>query len=111
MKEAMSRQLSRVVRDAHVVDCIQKYIKPWGPKSPLFKECVKALAKICAWENLPLQLGERLGFTAFIRTVDPRYPQISWRSVMRLVGEQADEVEKSIYCKMSQACVEIMGLK
>ena len=27
-------------------------------------------AKLCAWENLPLHLGERPSFTTFMRTVD-----------------------------------------
>ena len=40
-----------------------------------------------------------------MRTVDPRYPQISRRSVMRSVEDQADEVVKSIRSTMSQACV------
>ena len=71
-----------------------------GPKSPRFKECVKAIAKLCAWENLPLHLGEWPGFIAFMRMVDTRYPQISRRSVMRSVEEQADEVVKSIQCTM-----------
>ena len=103
-KEAMARQQSRVGRDATVVDSIQRYPKPWGPKSPRFKECVKSVVKLCAWENLPLHLGERPGFIAFMRTVDPRYPQISRRSVMRSVEHQADKVVKSIRSKMSQAC-------
>ena len=103
-KEAMARQRSRVGRDATAVDSIQQYTKPWRPKSPRFKECVKSIAKLCAWENLSLPLGERLGFTAFIRTVDPRYPKISRRSVMRSVEDQADEVLKSIRRTMSQAC-------
>ena len=103
-KEAMARQRSRVRRDATAVDSIQRYTKPWGPKSPRFKECVKSVAKLCAWENLPLHLGERPGFTTFMRTVDPRYPKISRRSVMRSVEDQADEVVKSIRSTMSQAC-------
>ena len=103
-KEAMARQRSRVRRDATGVDSIQQYTKPWGPKSPRFKECVKSVAKLCAWENLPLHLGERPGFTTFMRTVDPRYPKISRRSVMRSVEDQADEVVKSIRSTMSQAC-------
>ena len=65
---------------------------------------MKSVAKLCAWENLPLHLGERPGFTTFMRTVDPRYPQISRRSVMRSVEDQADEVVKSIRSTMSQAC-------
>ena len=85
-KEAMARQRSRVRRDATAIDSIQQYTKPWGPKSPRFKECVKSVAKLCAWENLPLHLGEQPGFTTFMRTVDPRYPQISRRSVMEISG-------------------------
>ena len=53
---------------------------PWlysTPKRPRFKECVTSVAKLCACENLPLHLGEQLGFTAFMMTVDPRYPKIS----------------------------------
>ena len=103
-KEAMARQRSRVGRDATAVNSIQRYTKPWGPKSPRFKECVKSIAKLCAWENLPLHLVERAGFTTFMSKVDPRYPQISRRSVMRSVEDQADEVVKSIRSTMSQAC-------
>ena len=106
-KEAMARQRTRVRRDTTAVDCIQQYTKPWGPKSPRFKECVKSVAKLCAWENLPLHLGKRPGFTAFMRTVDPRYPKINWRSVMRSVEDQADEVVKSLRSTMLQACVVI----
>ena len=84
-KEAMARQRLRVRRDTTAVDCIQQYTKPWGAKSPWFKGCVKSIAKLCAWENLPLHLGELPGFTAFMRTVDPRYPQINQGSVMRSV--------------------------
>ena len=58
-KDVMARQRSRVRRDATVVDSIQQYTKPLGPKSPLFKECVKSVAKLCAWENLPLRSEER----------------------------------------------------
>ena len=47
-KEAMARQRSRVRRDAIAADSIQQYTKPWGPKSPRFKECVKSVAKLCA---------------------------------------------------------------
>ena len=50
-----------------------------------------------------MHLGERPGFTAFMRTVDPRYPQISQKSVMRSVEDQADEVVKSIWSTMPQA--------
>ena len=103
-KEAMARQRSRVRRDATAVDSIQRYTKLWGPKSPRFKECVKSVAKLCAWENLPLHLGERPGFITFMRTVDPRYPKISRRSVMRSVEDQADEVVKSIRSTTSHAC-------
>ena len=90
--------------DTPTVDSIQRYTKPWGPKSPQFEDCVKFIAKLCAWENLPLHLGERLVFTTFMRTVDPRYPQISRRSVMRSVEDQADEVVQSIRSTMSKAC-------
>ena len=72
-----------------------------GPKNPRFKECVKAIAKMCAWENLILHLGKRLGLAALMRTVDPRYPKISLRSVMRSIEEQVDEVVKSILRTMS----------
>ena len=104
-QQFMERQQSRIESDATAVDSIQRYTKPWVPKSPRFKECVKSIAKLCAWENLSLHLGERLGFTAFMRTVDPRYPQISRRSVMRSVEDQADEVVKSIRNTMSLACI------
>ena len=77
-----------------------------GAKKPRFNECVKSIEKLFAWENLPLHLGERLGFTDFMRPVGQRYPQISRRSVKRSVEEQADEVVKSIRCTMSQACAE-----
>ena len=103
-KEAMARQRSRVGRDATAVDSIQQYTKPRRPKSPRFKECVKSIAQLCAWENLPLHLGERPVFTSFMRTADPRYPQISRRSVMRSAEDQADEVVKSIRSTKSQAC-------
>ena len=99
-KEAMARQRSRVRRDATAVDSIQRYTKPWGLESLRFKECVKSVAKLCAWENVPLHLGERPSFTTFMRTVDPRYPKISRRSVMRSVEDQADEVVKSIRSTM-----------
>ena len=104
-KEVMARKRSRVGRDATAVDSIQQYTKLWGAKSPRFKEGVKSVAKLCVLENLPLHLGERLGFIAFMRTLDPRYPQISRRSVMRSMEDQADEVMKSIWNTMSQACV------
>ena len=63
-----------------------------GPKIPRFGLCAKALGKLCTWENLPLHLEEQPNLTAFMRTVDPRYPRISRRSVTRSVEEQADEV-------------------
>ena len=47
-KEAMARQRLRIRRDATAADSIQRYNKPWGPKSPRFKECVKSVAKLCA---------------------------------------------------------------
>ena len=77
-----------------------------GDKNPPFKECEKAIAKMCAWENLPLHLGERPSFIAFMRTVVPRYPQISQKNVTRSMEEQVNEVVKSIRCTMSQAGIE-----
>ena len=72
-----------------------------GAQNSTVKECVKAIATMCAWDNLPLHLGEQLDFMAFMRTVDPRYPKISGRSFTRLLEEQGDEVVKSIRCTMS----------
>ena len=57
VKEAMAWQRSRVGRDATMDNCAQRYTKAWGPKSRRFKECVKSIAKLCAWENLSLRLG------------------------------------------------------
>ena len=94
--------------NVRAVDSIQRYTNQWRPKSPQFEECVKAITKLCDMVEFPLApFGERPGFTDFMRTVDPRYPQMSRRSVTRLVEEQADEVVKSIRRTMSQACAHI----
>ena len=77
------------------LDSIEPDNNPGGPESPWFKVSVKTIPELCAWVNLPLHLREYPSFTAFMRTVDPRYSQISWRSVMRFVEEQADEVVNS----------------
>ena len=55
-----------------LVDSIQQYTKLWGPKSPWFKECVKATAKMCAWENLPLHLWEAAKFHGFHEDCGPK---------------------------------------
>ena len=87
VKEAMAQKRLRVGKGATVVDSTHRYIKPLEPKSPRFKECVNAIAKMCAWENLPLDLEEPLGFKVFIRTVDPGYPTTSRRNVTRSFEE------------------------
>ena len=74
-KEAMARQRLRVGRDTTAIDSIQQYTNPWGPKSPRFKECVKSIAKLCAWENLPLHLGERPRFHSFHEDGGPKIPK------------------------------------
>ena len=48
-----------------------------------------------------MYLEERPGFMDFMTVVDPRYPKISQRSVMRSVEDQADDVVKSIPSTMS----------
>ena len=58
-------------------------------------------------EKPALDLGERPGFTAFMRLVDPRYPQINGISVTRSMEEQTDEVVKSIRYTVSQTYTEI----
>ena len=103
-KETMARQRSRVRRDATAVDSIQRYTNPWGPKSPRFKECGEICCKVMCMGESALASWGAPGFTTLMRTVDPRYPQISRRSVMRSVEDQADEVVKSIRSTMSQAC-------
>ena len=105
-KTTMAQKRLRFGRDATAVACIQRYNKLWQQKGPRFSECVKTIAEMCAWDNLLLHFGERPGFMAFIRTVDVRYPQIRGGSVTRSVAEQTDEVVKSIWCTMSQACAE-----
>ena len=69
------------------------------------KHLTKAFTKMCIWENLPLHLVERPGFTALTRTMDAKYPQISGRSVTTSVEEQADEVVKSKWCTMFQVYI------
>ena len=65
-------------------------------RSKGFERRKRALARLCAWENLPFHLGERESFVHFMREWDPKWPVVGRMSVQRSVLQQAEEVKDEL---------------
>ena len=76
--------------------------KPFSSQHPVRQRLVNDLAMMLAEENLPLQLGERPGFTRFLQKFEPRWTPVSRRTVTRSVETRAEAVVKKIRKQMSQ---------
>ena len=59
-----------------------------------------------ARENLPLQLGERPGFTEFLQLLEPRWTPVSRGTVTTSIRDQATEVVKRIRTEILQVWKE-----
>ena len=77
-------------------ECMQEYWRGSAER----KRCMANLTRLCAVENLPLQIGTRLGFFKFMRKWEPRWPSISKQSVTRSVEGQSEQLRKDIRTEM-----------
>ena len=86
---------------------IRGFLQQFPPKSPEYTRRKTALARWVAWDNMPLSIGERQGFIHFMRTVDPRWPKITKRTVTRCVQEQAAECVSKISEEMKRVAEDV----
>ncbi len=86
---------------------IRAFGEPYGPRTPEYTKRKRALARWVAWENMPLHIGEREGFLAFMRTLDQRWPKISRRTVARSVQEQAEDCVSQISREMEEVSRDV----
>ena len=70
-------------------DCVEEF----GHRSVETRRRVANLARLCAFQNLPLHMGTHAGFVKFARQWEPRWPSISEQSVARSVKEQSEALQ------------------
>jgi len=67
-------------------------LAPYKTKSDHWKRCVHGLTKFVARHNQALHLGDQPAFLEFMKTVDPRWPPISARTIGRQVARESDHI-------------------
>ena len=77
-------------------------VDAWSPQSQEWKKACSGLGQLVSALNLPYQLGQRTGFTRFMRKYVPRWPRISRQSLTRSIEHQSDAIQLSIKQEMQE---------
>ena len=67
-------------------------LAPYKARSEAWKRCVRGLTKFVSRHNQALHLGSKPAFVDFMKTVDPRWPTISARSLGRQVASESTAI-------------------
>ena len=94
---------SRLQGQSTLDECAEEYRHGSAER----KRCVVNLGQLCAVENLPLDIGTRVGFVKYMRKWEPQWPSISKQSVTRSVEVQSEELMKDIRREMEGVAAEM----